>query len=283
MLIVGRRLMYRQTVVGTDEVIAHYPLPKGCEVRQIDLQSHLISTEEEVDVRSVVFYGMAGYVVPVLDPDTPETTVDLLWDQMIPKDVDISSGFFDIDTQAVDTNPEFEFGGPVDPAGLFGVAINEPLEIFRRRKMISVASSPAGYQQVAAAVDVWLPMEHFATKIKRRVKAMRHSHIMFGVSAPLTTNTTITLKAGINEQEWLLMTYMETFLEKAWISMIGLVEAGAETPYVDIANFVAELLEDTAHEDVAGGFKAVAWNVFTSSTFQVEVPGRFEVGAISSE
>lgn len=279
--IFGRRLIQRQIQATQDQVVAHYPLPNGCTLKNVWLDVHAI-IEEEILVTSAVLYGLSGFVCPVLDPDSPSTTVDNIWDALVPKDVALSSGVFDIDTGATDTSPEFNFG-EMDITGLFGVAGNQPLEIFRRRELVTVASHPQGYQQKDAAVDAWAPLIHFKSQVKRQVQAATHSHVLFGWSSPDTTQTTTTVKAGINEDEWVLMTYLETFLEQAWISMMGLVQAGAETPYVDIATFVAELLEDTALEISAGAFAPATWRAFVSSTFQVDVPGRFKMGALSSE
>lgn len=261
----------------TDRVLVAYPLPKGCTLNRIHLRSSVVGPEAMTIIQACM-YGISGFVVPILDPDTPDS-VDDIWDFLVPKDIGEGAGVFDLDTSVSDTTPEFNFGEP-DMTGIFGVANNEPIEIFRRRKLLTVANSVTGLQVITAASDEYLPTDFFTTTIKKSVRAGRHSFILIGFSSPDASQTDITVKQTIAEAEWVMMTYIETFLENAAQNLLGLVEAGAETPYAEASAFVAELIEDVVHEDTAGAFKASAFNIFTQATFDVSVPGRMMVGGV---
>lgn len=279
MIIIGRRLAQRAIAGGNDEVLANYPLPAGCSLKDIWMDWSLIATTE-ITVLQAGMYGISGFIVPSLDPDTA-VTVNAMWDQQVPKDAPNSAGAFDLDTDAVDTTPEFEVGEP-DWTGVFGVAGNTPLQIFRRRRLVTFPKQMGAYQ-LAAGTDLWLPVDTFNTHIKRNVTAQRHSMILFGVSSPLLDVTTVNQKSSLLEVEWSMMTYIETFLEQAIINLIGLTETGAESPYEESAAFVADLIEATVLEETAGAFVAQSWVAYCNATFKVDVPGTFSVGVLTSE
>lgn len=266
---------------GTDVVVADFPLPKGCTLKRVDLQCSLIGPRE-ASVLNSFMYGMSGFVIPVLDPDTP-VTVELLWDAMVPKDAPNTAGLFDLDTTATDAAPEFEVGEQ-DLGGILGNQVmNAPREIFRRRHWSTFARNPTGFQQVIAAEDVYVPTDYFKTVIKKPVRAGRHSHIVFAVSSPDLVQPSNTAINTITETEWAMMTFMETVLEDAVKNLLGLVEAGAETPYDVAASFIAKLIERAPSEATAGAFSPTVWNSFTQATFQVDVPGKIGVGTLTSE
>lgn len=280
MIIVGRRMSQKDIAAATDEVVVGYPLPSGCELRQIDLSCSIIGTSEMTVIQAQM-YGLTGMVVPVFDPDTP-ITLDVLWDQRVPKDAAFVAGSFDLQELGTDTTPEFNFGEP-NVHAIFGQAGNVPLEIFRRRRLLTFPNSPVGFERVDAAPDLWQPVDFFSSRITGRVRPDRHSHIMFGFSSPDMSQTTQTVESTLEETEWTMMTYLEQFLEYAFVNLMGLVEAGAETPYAESMALVAQLVEDVVLEDVGGAFQVSTFTVYTQATFQVDVPGRFRVGVLTSE
>jgi len=280
MNIIGRRMSHVQVGALTDQVISEYPLPNECTLNQVNLKCSLVG-DEETPILSAAFYGISGFVVPILDPDQ-ETAVDTIWDNLVPKDVAEGAAVFDLDTAAADATPEYNFGEP-DWGAVFGMAGNRPLELFRRRKMVTFAESPVGWLRVAAAPDHYIPVDFFRTVIRKKVRASTHSYILFGLSSPDTTQTTATIKTTLAETEWTMMTFMETFLEDAAKHLMGLIEAGAETPYEEASAFVAELIEKVAFEETAGAFDPQTWDCITQTTYNVTVPGTFKVGTLTSE
>lgn len=280
MRIIGRRMSQINVVADTDRVLFAYPLPAGCTLKSVFLNCRFMGTEDS-SILTAQMYGMSGFVLPILDPDA-EGNVDTIWDQLVPKDTVMAAGSFDVDTGASDTNPEFEIGVP-DPNAVFGFADNEPLEIFRRRRLITVADSPIGYGFKDGTTDTYVPIDRFTTLVKNQVKAKMHSYVMFGVSAPDMSNTGTAIESVISEEEWYMMTYIETVMERAALHQMGLIEATAETPYEEATALIAELIEARPLEDTAGRFATSVWNVFGQATFAVDVPGVYKPGSLSSE
>lgn len=268
----------RQVGEGTDEVCFDYPLPAGCSMKDLWLNQRVISAAQ-ISTITAVMYGVAGFVVPVLDPDG-ELSPETLWDTAVPKDVLESAGAFDLDTATQDTTPEFEVGEP-DWGAVFQVAGNRPLEFFRRRRLITLADSNVGFLE--GTPDTFLPLDRWQSHIKRNIEARVHSHIMLGVSSPSLDRTSSAVPNTLAETEWTMMTYLEDFLLDAMKNLLGLVEAGAETPYAESAAFVAELIERNAVEETAGSFLGANWTVFTQSVIAVDVPGTIAVGTLTSE
>lgn len=277
MQIIGRRFAQVVVAGSTDRVVAQYPLPTGCKLGNVFLEHWM--TAEAIDVDHMGMYGMAGFIVPVLDPDD-SLIVDTLWDNLVPKDADEAAAVFDLDTTAADATEEFEPGMP-DWGAVFQAAGNRPREIFRRRKMLHFSDKPVGY--VAGTPDLWIPTDHFKTNVRPNVVASTHSHILFGVSSPTLDQTTSTAQTTLEETEWTIMTFVEDFLKDAMKNLLGLIEAGATTPYAQAAAFISKLIEHTMFEETATAFDALALKTFTRATFHVMVPGEIAVGTLTSE
>lgn len=267
-------------VANADRVIFAYPLPAGCTLKSVHLNCRFIGVEDS-SILTAQMYGMSGFVLPILDPDAGGN-VDTIWDQLVPKDQALASGSFDIDTVAADANPEFEIGIP-DPNSVFGFAGNEPMEIFRRRRLITLADSPLGYGFRDGTVDRFVPVDKFVTMVKKQVKARNHSYVMFGVSSPDMSQTSSAVETVIAESEWYMMTYIESVLERAALHQMGIIEAGAETPYEEATALIAELIERVPLEDTVGAFATSVWTCFGQATFAVDVPGTYKPGSLSSE
>jgi len=278
MRIIGRRLCQMIVAAGTDKVMAGFPLPAGGTLNQVYLTAHIIGPEQ-TPYQNAVHYGVTGFVLPVRDPDNSET-YDVMWDTQVPKDLALTQGGFDLDVGAADATPEFELGLP-DYGGIFNVTSLAPKEIFRRRKMITVASG-GPYEAVSSASDVYTPIDRIQTKVKQKVAVNTPSMVLFGFSSPDTLETTAVVLDIPEESEWALLQYMEVTLENAYMYLLGLVEAGAETPYVESSTFIAELLEHM-YEENAGYFKPVSWVVYCQATFDISVPGRINFGTLTSE
>jgi len=241
---------------------------------------HIIGPEgEKFDSMSI--YGMSGFVIPVLDPDGG-ATFDAIWDAQVPKDVSLAAGGFDLDTGAADTTPEFEIGTP-SPAAIMDLVAGAPVEIFRRRKYLTIANENNTRDVVDAGSDLKLVTDFFSTRVNRRVRVPDPSVVLFGVSSPDTLATSATLKTIPGEAEWSLLQYLEVALEQAFMSLVGLTEAGAETPYVDSMTFIGELVEDTVFEETALSFTPTSWNCYTIATFDISVPGKIAMGVLTSE
>lgn len=265
---------------GTDQVMVGFPIPAGGTLKNVWIKQRVIGVEGQ-EYRHACMYGVSGFVIPVIDPDAG-TTFEAIWDAQVPKDTDNAVGAFDLDTAGADTDPEFEIGTP-DINALFDLTGLAPEEIFRRRTMLTLPDSPIGYEKVSAAVDVFTPVDKWDSQVKRNVRVDSPAVVLFGFSSPDVAATTATVKAIPSEVEWVLLQFMEMTLEQAFIHLIGLVESGAQTPYVEAAAFVAELIEDSVYEETATSFNPQTYRVYTQATFEIEVPGTVSQKVLSSE
>ena len=87
-------LVQRVVSVGSDQVIAAWPVPGGSRVNGFWLE-HTVQSPLAMKIEEVPLYGVTGYVVPVPDPDEA-VTPDVLWDRTIPKDTGAGSDVLDL-------------------------------------------------------------------------------------------------------------------------------------------------------------------------------------------
>lgn len=277
MNLIGRRMSQVAGVAGADAVIAGFPLPAGGRLNQVNLEFHIIHGRTLIS--RALFYGITGFVVPVLDPDSA-VTYDVLWDRLIPKDIGLASGVFDIDTTAIDASAEYEVG-EVDWSQVFDLTSLAPVEIFRRRKMLTYATNPSGFD---LTLEDYAPTDFFKTVINRRVSVKTPSIVMFGLSVPDVAEAAGGgIWSTLSENEWSQMQFLEMTLEESFKYLMGLIEAGAETPFIEAATLVEELLEGSIVEASAGRFTSTASNCFTRATFNVSVPGQLGKKTLTSE
>ncbi len=273
--------MQRAVTPGTDFTLSSYPLGAGCTLNNVHVEGHFMATQES-DAADAVFYGLSGFIVPVTDPDSG-VNVDVLWDNLIPKDLDQGAGLFDLDTGAADTTPEFEIG-ELDLSAIFDLVSLAPKEIFRRRKMVTAASNPTGYNVVSAGPDTWSPMDYFTSQVRKRFRSPTMSMILFGVSSPDTSQTTTTIPLIPTEPQWMMLRMLDRVLEDMLYFVAGLaVESTSTTPFDEASAFIANLVENDVFEGTGGSYVATTWNCFVNTTYDVTVPGKIAITSLSSE
>lgn len=268
MRVISKRLLQAIVAPGTDKIIAAFPIPSECTLNSVFIDVQLVRNLFAVEAQHAVAYGITGYVLPILDPDGAPT-YDAIWDAQVPKDVAAGAGSFDLDTAAADATPEFEWGEP-DLTEIMGQG-SAPLEVFKRRKLITLAG---GSVMSDFTANDWLPTDKFTARIRKPVRVSVPSAFVLGLSSPSLDVTTTTVLTYPTEVQLTQMKYLEVTLEQAWMSLVGLTEAGAETPYEEARTFLAQLLEATVVEETAAYFLASSWNVMCRSTGDITVPGR---------
>lgn len=280
MRVFGRRYSAVDVATGTDRVLFGYPIPPGGQLNNIWADIHVLGPET-VSFQSAVMYGVSAFGMMVPDAETA-IAFDTLWDNFVPKDVAESSGAFDLDTDAADATAEFEMGEP-DVNAIFDLASNAPMELYRRRKMLTIANGQAAYATVAASPDLWTPADAFKLRIRRNMRVSSPSVVMVGFSSPGMNVTTTTPETTPTESQWAWLTYLEMGLEQAFIHLMGLVETGAETPWEEAGAFVVSLLERAAFEEAAASFAAATYRVFSTAVIDITVPGSVGQKTLSSE
>lgn len=266
---------FRHTTQGldiasnTDLSIGHAIVPSEGALNSVVGQVHCIPTAG-FNVTISVMYGCDGWLIPMPDPDTVDL-VDDVWDRFVEKDFGLASGAVDLDTTTPDII-SFDEPGIPQPDRITGVTnmLNDQ-RFFRRRKILSFASNPTGFD---AGDDTYRPADVFSLRARRRMGAEVMSIAVVGFGSPAMSSVTTTHKSTPTEEEWIQIKYMEVVLEQAWMDLIGLTEAGAETPWEEATALIADMLEPLIIEDPATMWGTATFRVFSQLTWDLSVPGR---------
>lgn len=262
-------LYHRAVPANADEVIGHVDLPQDSRLNRVQGEVHCISTVQEL-VTSMSMYACDGWVLELPDPDTSDN-VDDIWDRMVDKDAPAADAF-DLDTTGTDTAP-FDTVGEFQAASMSGLEKTEnEKRWFRRRKMISLASNPTGFDPAA---DNYFPSDVFKIDAKKgwSPDSWAIGVLGFGNGSMADTTTTVP-NTPASEGVWLQLKYLEVVLEQSWMDMAGLTETPGTDPWQIATDLIEELLEPTVVEETAAAFESGIWNVFARLSWDVTVPGR---------
>lgn len=270
--------IYSQVSCPTDvdEIIGALALPGDSRLNGLSGRCQVIA-ETRTSVLTIASYGLHAYVVPMLDPDGTHTPQSI-WDAQVPKDKNISSGVLDLDTENADTTSAFEMG-QVDAEKVIGLS-TAPIQVFDRTRLLSFASP--GAKAFDTADETYIATDQFRLGLKHPVEVDLPSILLFGFSSPDTLQSTTTFFIPQSDQEWAQLTYLQDTLRDAFKELVGLVEAGAETPYEDAASIIASLLERLVEES-AGAFLPVTWRVFSEFSFDLTLRGDMDVSVLTGQ
>ncbi len=276
MRIIRETLTQKVVTADTDQVIASAWIPTGGRLISATIQMHAMAFE--VTKIGAFLYGTNAFLLPLPDPDTP-ITANVLWDRLVPKDVEEGPGAYDLDTTAADTTPEYELG-EIDYTSLFG---GGPFEIKggKRRRMLTAASGAALYD--GSTVDTISLLEKFTLRLKGTPRVYEPSCVAVGFSSPLLDDTTSTESTSPLEDQWINLQYAAWTLEQALVEALGQAEAGAESPWEDASAFLLNYAEPDVFEDNAARFTPQAWDVYAKARFVVEVPGTPGTGVLTTD
>ncbi len=156
---------------------------------------------------------------------------------------------------------------------------SRPERIFERVEMITFGKQSAGFE--VGTPDSYIPRDAFKSEIKQGYHVEYPSLLLFGFSCPVTTGTDGTFFVPDTNQDWMQLRFLADTAKDAWKQAVGLTEAGAETPYAEAAQLMADYLE-RFREQTAGSFVPSAFTVFADMRFEVEVEGELSIQAISA-
>lgn len=254
--------------VGQDQVLFGISLPSDCVLNGLTAEVHVLG-QNVIAATFAVMYGIEGYILPVLDPDSAPS-FNTIWDTLVPKDNDTDT--IDLDTGASDTSTMFEPGEmaleEVMDLGL------QPERIYNLQRLKTIANG--ALRQEEAGVLEWVTADIHKIRIGKRYRVKEPSVVLFGLGNADLSDTTAALAAALSEAEWPRVKYMETVLEQALMKHMGLVEAGAETPWEEAASLLRSYLEPDVYEEDAAAWQADVFRVFSNVTFDVSVPGQMD-------
>ncbi len=161
----------------------------------------------------------------------------------------------------------------------------QPVElelVYAREKMISFANSGRGW--INATPDTYIPTDFFNINIKKKYFVSTPSVLLMGASAPnmddIITSTPSTPTAV---GHWYQMQFIKDTLDDMFKFLVGLVEAGAETPYEEAAQRIADWLYEDVLEHDAASFATHSWTIFSKWILDATFEGSHKIGVLTSE
>lgn len=271
MRVISRTIGAASIAVGTDVVVGWCPVPQGGRVLSVQGELHVIGAEESSVIRFQP-WGYSAHLVPVDDAET-ELDIQTLWDQVVVKSLDPSASAgtvtVDLDTDTADTTVEIE-PGEMDINELLGLTIEEKELIAPTLRWMSWAKSRQG-GFVAGTPDGYLPSDFESFRSRRKLVADAPSMALIGVSNPSADEEVTSITTPGTVGEWGILGNMELALEQMLLGQIGLTEIGAETPYADIAGFIAELAAPDMLTPTSV-ITAVTLTVMCQATWLIDLP-----------
>lgn len=279
MLLHLKRWFNGLAVAGTDQGLCSFPIPDGCRLVQQHGQ-FLMTNDASIGFNSVAIYGIQGWLLVTDDPAADFLDHDALWDSFVPKPVAAASAALDLSI-AADTTAAQE-PGQVSISQIFDQELFGPERIFSREKMVGLPISPIGFEP--GAPSTFLPVDDFMINSNKSYRAgAGDMGLVYGLSSPDLAG----LASGDDDiidpigtatvtGSFYVMKYINEFLDKALVDLVGLIETGAESPYEDVMIWLVGMLERTGERSGGGAFTSTSWTCKGKMTCGIWVPGKFE-------
>lgn len=275
--LIRRTIASRDIAVGSDEPLAWAPMSEGMSLVSVTGSLHVLGPEA-IPINLFAAYGFSGYVMPVIEPEGGSVGAKATWDTMVTKAVDLvetaATQQIDYDWDTADAGPNIE-PGELDPSGLLGIGEEVTKTIIQPRlEMVSWANSRQG-GWVAGAPDVYNPSDFKTFRSQQRITADRPSMALLAVSAPSMTDVSEGMNAfeTTGMQNWGMLENLDEVMRFALMAALGLTEAGAETPYGDMASFIQELVAPDMSDESSTHYVANIWRVMCEATWVFELEG----------
>lgn len=271
-----------QITSGTDFVVCSMPIPPGGVLLGYRAEIHAITSTHKTAITSAcALFGKAVVVRTGGSMMDASLSLQTIWDQMVPKDVDldIAAGGDDIDWD------DGAIAGPFEEPG--HINFNDMVELGQRPTALQekeVMISPASPQAKMFHVDT--TDEYFPTARMTMGKNLKHrardaSYFLLALGSPSWDETTTTEPSTIANQEWSLLTYPDVMFDMMLPDLLGMTEAGAESPFSEAASQAVSFVEPPVFELAAGAlWQATSWNVWVKWSVRIATPGRPKMRAL---
>ncbi len=273
-------MFQRQVTSSSDKVVSGIWMPANSILHSargyVDFESEVIGVAQQM------FVGAASmWWLPVDDLDTTGT-MDSVWDSQVLKDSAVVS--LDLDTQTLRTNPEFE-AGEAKWAKLFDVGV-EVKHLWRDKFMSSIVRNSVGINQDPETPFAYeyIPVGTLNPQLPVTIRNSTPGLLVVGCSAPTLDATSASEAiAGLAEEDWGQLQYIDHVMERAMLNLLGVQEAGAETPWEEATTLLKRYLRPLVMEDNAASFVPVTWNVHGEMDYTIEVEGTMGRRTLSLE
>lgn len=263
-----RRYGSQVVAAGADSAIVGWPLPNECTLNYLKGEVHCV-IGSAVAANNAMVYGCQGWILKS-HSTADYAAMDTLWDRFVPKDNDI----IDLDSSiSTDASSMIELAN-VNVAQLLDQELGGPERFFSRSKMITAMSM---YGAMWTSSNTFFANDVFDINVSKKYRAMEDSGVLIGFGSPDMASVGVDAEiiegtSGHSYDGFFTLKHIEDFLDKAMIEATPFTEAGSESPYEDIMNFLLDTLEEV-NENTAL-FTAASWNVWIKATAGIRTPGR---------
>lgn len=270
MIIQMDRFCNVSVAAGTDQGLLAWAVPEDGVVHSVKATGKM-ATSLPLGIANVCAYAVDGWLFQIPN-DFMESAVNAILDGVIPKYTGALS--FDFDTETADAAPGYE---PGEIRNDILAQSDGPQHIYQRRKFLGFADGVQYHVKTEHTEHEWFPRDRFSLERAGPMLARGMSGMAFICSSPnndaLTSETKLMPTfGGTAKSEWAWLKYLDEALDLAVVAMLGLTETGAETPYVDLLDFI-EFMISSANV-MSSGLTDVGWLVFMAGTATIQVPGR---------
>lgn len=266
---------------GIDSVLFGISLPSDSVIHGISMGGGCTvdpaSTELATNV--VTEYAIEAWMLPIDDPDAA-ADFDDVWDTLVPKDTDVQT--LDLDAETADTQIFYE-PGEVDWQSVFDVGIR-PHRLWHHHKTLFVGNTK-GVKFVEPDTPFepkWQPADTFGYQMRKPLRIKQPSVLLFGVGVPAGDDTTSTVELPLQENEWPRVKYLGDTLILALHEVLGLTEAGAETPWEEAADLLQRHLDPDVMELDAGFYLATLLRFFGEMIVDHSVVGSLDIKTVDT-
>lgn len=261
---------------AADQVLMGVSIPSGSTISEIRFKGSMVGGTI-LTTSQIMGYALEAWILPVLDPDAA-SAYDTLFDNLVPKDTD--SSVLDLDTAAADVTNFWE-PGEMAPSMLVELGI-QPERLYHRHRFLDMATGAIAYMDNAApptALD-WQPGDRFAFSRPKRYRVRQPSVFVIAATSPAGDDTVTTPGVSLAESSWFQIKYVDHLIERLMVSMFGLVETGAETPWEEALQVLQLHIDPNFHEETGGQLVTQNYELLGEMTLKMDVPGTLPKGKL---
>lgn len=277
MITVIERKSYTQLAIaaGSDQVVCSMPIPPGGVFLGARATIHMV-TSTHVPLATTACGFFAKSIITPLGGAMMDTalSVQTLFDQMVPKDIDLSivAGSDEVDWDDGAITAPFEEPGHINWNDMMELG-SRPVYLQEKGKLVSMASQGAKFPHVDTTDEVFMTgMMNMGTNKKVRVK--QASYYLLAIASPSWDETTASVPTTIVDANWSALTYPDVMFDMMLPDILGLSEAGATSPFAEMAGFAVDLVEPSVFEEDTNRFLPITWTAWVQWAVRVATPGR---------
>ncbi len=264
-----------QIAAGTDIVFCSMPIPPGGVLLGYRAEIHGIASSH-LDVTGDAVAAFAKSVVTPMGGSQMDTAISVqtLFDQVVPKDLDLSgtAGADEIDWDDGTIAAPFEEPGHINWNDMMQLGLR-PQGIQEKEVLITPAHGGAKMFHVDTT-DEYFPTFRMTMGSNRKIRTKQAAYFLLAIASPSWDETTNSAVNTIVDANWSALTYPDVMFNMMMPDILGITETGAESPFVEMAGFAVDLVEPSVFESTGNAvFAAVSWNVWVKWSVRVLTPG----------